>query len=270
MRKIGILVGSVAALGLATMIAAHAGQNGVQRGGSQVMDRPDTANVPASAWRAGQIWPKAEIDDLDHLDLLLADNTLSEATISQLAAIAPAAGPETINPDQAILALRKLSSDAISVLQDGRLDAAHRVAKFHGLMARDFDIPLMARFALGRHWKRADQSQRSAYVEAFSAFMLHQYASKIGGAQISSFDVQSAYRAGKRDVMVQSRITQHGGRVVKLVWRMRQRNGQFRVIDVVAEGISLALTKRQEFAAIIKANGGKVAPLIHKLLKITA
>ena len=35
-----------------------------------------------------------------------------------------------------------------------------------------------------------------------------------------------------------------------------------RVIDVVAEGISLALTKRQEFAAIIKANGGNVAPLI--------
>lgn len=57
---------------------------------------------------------------------------------------------------------------------------------------------------------------------------------------------------------------------MKLVWRMRQHNGQFRVIDVVAGGISLALTKRQEFAAIIKANGGKVAPLIHRLLQITA
>jgi ABC-type transporter MlaC component len=51
---------------------------------------------------------------------------------------------------------------------------------------------------------------------------------------------------------------------------MRQRNGKFRVIDVVAEGISLALTKRQEFAAINKANGGKVAPLIHRLLQIMA
>ena len=57
---------------------------------------------------------------------------------------------------------------------------------------------------------------------------------------------------------------------MKLVWRMRQHNGQFRVIDVVAGGISLALTKRQEFAAIIKANGGKVARLIHRLLQITA
>jgi len=210
------------------------------------------------------------IDDNAHLDLLLADNNLSQAAIAQLAAIAPAAGPETINPGLAILALRKLSSDAISVLKDGQLDPAHRAAKFHGLMARDFDIPLMARFALGRYWKKSDLSQRSAYVEAFTGFMLHHYASKIAGAKIASFDVQSARRAGKRDVMVQSRITQRGGRVVKLVWRMRQRNGQFRVIDVVAEGISLALTKRQEFAAIIKANGGNVAPLIQRLRQIAA
>ena len=57
---------------------------------------------------------------------------------------------------------------------------------------------------------------------------------------------------------------------MKLVWRMHQLNGQFRLIDVVAEGISLVLTKSQEFAVIIKANGGKGAPLIHSLLQITA
>ena len=217
MRIFGILVGSMAALGLATVIAAHAGPYGDQLGGGQVVDRSATAdivaNLTASAWRVGQIWPEAEIDDMAHIDLLLADNNLSADAISKLAAIAPAAGPEIINPDDVMLALRRLSSDAISVLKDGQLDAAHRVAKFHDLMSRDFDIPLMARFALGRHWKRADQSQRTAYVEAFSAFMLHHYASKIAGAQICSFDVQSACRAGKRDVMVQSRITQQGGRV---------------------------------------------------------
>ena len=153
----------------------------------------------------------------------------------------------------------------MSVQRDGRLDGARRIAKYHGLMARDFDIPLMARFALGRHWKRADSAQRSDYVEAFSAFLLNQYASKIAGANVSRFTVLSARRAGKRDVMVQSRIFKEDGRAFKLVWRMRQRNGQFRVIDVVAEGISMAMTKRQEFAAIMKANGGDVVPLIERL-----
>jgi phospholipid transport system substrate-binding protein len=128
----------------------------------------------------------------------------------------------------------------------------------------------MARFALGRHWKRADAQQRTAYVEAFSKFLLHNYATKIAGAKLVRFDVLKAKRAGKRDVMVQSRVVRGNGQVLKLVWRMRQRGGQYRVIDVVAEGISLALTKRQEFAAILKANGGNVAPLIVRLRHISA
>ena len=65
-------------------------------------------------------------------------------------------------------------------------------------------------------------------------------------------------------------MSKEPGALQKLVWRMRQNNGQFRVIDVVAEGISLALTKCQEFAAIIKSNGGDVAQLIDRLRRLPA
>ncbi|MBT6591946.1 MAG: ABC transporter substrate-binding protein [Rhodospirillaceae bacterium] len=205
------------------------------------------------------------------MNLVLSGSTVSSDEIgAQLAAIAPAAGPEVINPDGAILALKQMSHDAVAILNDAQLSHGNRTAKFHGLMKRDFDMPLMARFALGRHWKRADAQQRTAYVEAFSKFLLHNYATKIAGAKLVRFDVLKAKRAGKRDVMVQSRVVRGNGQVLKLVWRMRQRGGQYRVIDVVAEGISLALTKRQEFAAILKANGGNVAPLIVRLRHISA
>lgn len=257
MRKLGLALSGLAALGFVGIVAAQAG--------------PANGNSIASAGTADQIWAKSVIDNSSHFDLILnSTGALNEAAVAQLAAIAPAAGPETVNPEHAIVALKRLSNDAVGILTDGQLNQAQKITKFHGLMAREFDIPLMARFALGRHWKRADADQRSAYVDAFSKFLLHNYAPKIAGAKVVSFDVISARRAGKRDVMVQSRIAQGSGQVLKLVWRMRQRNGQYRVIDVVAEGISLALTKRQEFAAILKANGGKVAPLIDRLRHISA
>ena len=248
---------AIAALGMLSIIGAQAG--------------PAAWNGIASAKIADEIWPSAIIDNNAHLDLILnSSDALSGEALARLAEIAPAAGPETGNPEDAILALKQLSNEAVNILNDGQLNQAHKAAKFHGLMAREFDIPLMARFALGRHWKRADANLRTAYVDAFTKFLQHSYASKIAGAKVASFDVISARRAGKRDVMVQSRIAQGNGQVLKLVWRMRQRNGQYRVIDVVAEGISLALTKRQEFAAILKANGGKVAPLIDRLRHISA
>ncbi len=267
MRRSRILIMGVAAIGLITAAAAQAGKSTARQ---YVASKPVAADISVSAWKADQVWPEAVIDDHEHIDLILSSGSLTEETVALLARIAPAAGPEVIDPGQAIDALKRLSQDAVAVLKDGQLDRSHRISEFQRLMQRDFDIPLMARFALGRHWKRADSEQRAAYVEAFSAFLLHQYGSQIAGAKVAAFDVQSAQRAGKRDVMVQSRIVQGDGRILKLVWRMRQRNGQFRVIDVVAEGISLALTKRQEFAAIIKANGGKVAPLIIRLRDISA
>ena len=267
MGNSGTFITTVAALGLVSLLAAQAGQAGESR---YIAVQPATGDAAVSAWKAEQVWSETVMEDAMRLDLALVDGALSGEAVARLAAIAPAAGPETVDPDDAILALRKLSGDAISVLRDAQLDQSRRTAKFHSLMLRDFDIPLMARFALGRYWKRADVKQRSAYVEAFSAFMLHHYASKIAGGKVAAFDVKSARRAGKRDVMVQSRITRGNGQVLKLVWRMRRRDGQFRVIDVVAEGISLALTKRQEFAAIIKANGGNVAQLIDRLKEIPA
>ncbi len=249
----------LAIIGMTSIMVSHAGPVAVNGEGT------------VSASKADQIWRTATVDNNTHLDLIMnASDVLSGEVLAQLAAIAPAAGPETVNPEHAIMALKRLSQDAVGILNDGQLNEAGKVSKFHGLMTREFDIPLMARFALGRHWKRADAEQRTAYVDAFAKFLLHNYAPKIAGAKVASFDVISARRAGKRDVMVQSRIAQGSGQVLKLVWRMRQRNGQYRVIDVVAEGISLALTKRQEFAAILKANGGQVAPLIDRLRHISA
>ena len=268
MRKSGMLIGGMAALGMMTAVAAQSGQVADE---IYSVSRPANGSIAVSAWKADKVWRSAAMDGDTQLDLIPdSGGALTAEAAARFAAIAPAAGPETINLDHAVLALKKLGSEAVSILNDRKLDKTHRVAEFHGLMARDFDIPLMARFALGRHWKRANGTQRAAYLEAFSNFLLHQYASKIAGSKVASFDVLAAQRAGKRDVMVKSRITQNNGQVLKLVWRMRQRDGQFRVIDVVAEGISLALTKRQEFAAIIKANGGNVANLIDRLRQITA
>ncbi|MDP6564816.1 MAG: ABC transporter substrate-binding protein [Alphaproteobacteria bacterium] len=260
-KKVLVLSG-VVGLGLVSFIGARAGQEVF----ASYTPRPAATALAVSEWQADREWRTARLDDATHLTLMLSSNgALSAEAVARLAAIAPAAGPESIETGHAILALKQLGHAAVAVLNDDRLDGEMRTAKFNRLLQRDFDLPLMARFALGRHWSKASPKQQAAYVDVFSNFLLHSYGPKIAGVSIERFEVGTAQRAGKRDVMVRSRVVQGDARVIKLVWRMRQRGGQFRVIDVVAEGVSLALTKRQEFAAIIKASGGDVAALIEKL-----
>ena len=56
---------------------------------------------------------------------------------------------------------------------------------------------------------------------------------------------------------------------LRVIWRLRQRDGHYRIIDLMVEGVSLVQTQRQEFVSFIRANGGNVDKLIAELKQRT-
>jgi phospholipid transport system substrate-binding protein len=50
----------------------------------------------------------------------------------------------------------------------------------------------------------------------------------------------------------------------KAGWRVRLIDGKHKIIDVMVEGISMAVSQRQEFASVLKRNG------VERLLQILA
>ena len=176
---------------------------------------------------------------------------------------APETGPP-IADSSAVEVIDRLSRMTMAVLSDPAKSPAERQKFFQELLADQVDIPMLAKFLAGRHWRRASAAQRTAYVSAFTDFMLQVFARQLGGAELDAFEVLGSKSVGRRDVMVMSRL-HRGGKPVKVEWRLRRRDNRFLVIDVTAEGVSMALTRRQEFAAIIRANGGRFDSLIAKL-----
>jgi len=268
MRKIEIIIVALAGAGLMFAIVAEAAQKKIGQYG--VLPATSGA-VKVAAWPAQKDWQSISLDDEARLALAAPGGEAAkgeqnfEQIFKRLSRMETAAGPDTVDPEAAAQTVRRMGEKALSILNDGTLSPQMKQVKFQQLLARDFDLPLIARFALGRHWRTASEAEKQAYVDAFSRFILKSYAGQLVKARIKAFTVVSSRPAGKHDVMVQTQMERGGGGVLNLVWRMRRRNGEYRVIDVVAEGISLALTKRQEFAAIIRASGGQVSPLIDTL-----
>jgi phospholipid transport system substrate-binding protein len=268
MRKIELIVTALAAAGLIFAVVAEAAQKKMT---IYAPAPPASGEIDVSARQAKKEWQAASLGDEARLALATPVETAAageqnfDRIFKRLSRMETAGGPDSVNPIAAAKAVQKMGNDAMAIVNDGALAPELKQAKFQQLMARDFDLPLIARFALGRHWRTLSNTDKKAYVDAFSRFVLKTYAGQLMNAKIKAFEVVSNQLAGKRDIMVQTRIVRGGGRILNLVWRLRSRNGAYRVIDVVAEGISLALTKRQEFAAIIRANGGQVSPLINSL-----
>jgi phospholipid transport system substrate-binding protein len=163
-----------------------------------------------------------------------------------------------------------LGAEAMAVLSDASMSREVRQRRFREMLARELDIPLLARFMLGRYWKKATPEARRAYEDAFAEYILVRYASLLGGArEIQGFEVVGAKASGTGDVLVETRIRRGGADPITTVWRMRDRNGRFVVIDLMVEGLSMAQTQRQEFASILRANGGRVEDLTSVLKKKT-
>ena len=155
----------------------------------------------------------------------------------------------------AFLHIEQLGDEVLSILENGAIDADGRIEIFRDLLARDLDIPLIARFVMGRYWKKATPAQRDAYKEVFSQFLVQTYSTRLGGVQIDDFEVNESRAIGKKDFLVRSHVDNGTRKPVRADWRVRMRDGGFKIIDLSVQGISMALMLRQEFASVLRKNG---------------
>ncbi len=162
--------------------------------------------------------------------------------------------------------LASMTGHAIAQLTDESLPLSERKARFRVLFRENFDVPAVGRFVLGRYWRKAKPETREAFLSVFEEIMIQRFAPKFAGYAETEFEI-SRVRALDRPghFMIRSRIAPDRGEAIEIDWRVRERDGRFKILDVIGEGISMALTLRSEYASAIKDSGGRVEGLIERL-----
>ena len=159
--------------------------------------------------------------------------------------------------------IERLGGEVLAIAANRTLSDGDRLSRFRGMLARELDIPTLARFAIARGWRRAKPADREAYVDAFSDYILDRYGAVLDGAgDVERFAVVGTRRISDGDAVVTTRLTLVDGRQLVIAWRMRDIAGKAKILDIVVEGMSAAQTLRQEFAAVLRANDGRMAALI--------
>ena len=239
---------------LAMLGMTLAGCAGVETGRDVAMAPAAMGLAPTASGDIG--FP--EMGTLDALDFGTTETP-------ELPGLAPAGHP-------AAEAVRRMAREAMAVLSDSSLSAEQRAQGLRRLMARAIDIPPIARFVLGRYWRAASERQREAYVAAYSDYILAAYTAKIGGGAtaVERFDVVKIQAHGTKDFLVYCIVARAGGKPTRAIWRLRQRDGRYRIIDLMVEGISMVQTQRQEFVSMMRAYDGDVDKLIVMLKERTS
>jgi phospholipid transport system substrate-binding protein len=167
-----------------------------------------------------------------------------------------AAAPQAGDPAQFV---QELGNRAIAQLAGRQIPETEERDRFQKLLNEAFDLNTIGKFTVGRaYWSTATPQQQQEFLRL--------YANQVTNAYSEQFRVTGQKRQDDGDTVVTSEITQpSGGNPVPVEWRVRPQGGGLKIVDVVIAGISMAVTDRQQFAAVIERGGGGIQSLIDAL-----
>ncbi|GAB4354816.1 MAG: ABC transporter substrate-binding protein [Immundisolibacter sp.] len=160
-------------------------------------------------------------------------------------------GPVEVVRDTAERVLQQLRNDPDRYQDDQALFALVRELVFPHL-----DRERTAQWVLGANWRKATPAQREQFIEEFSELLLRTY-----GTALRQYDSEVLnflpvnVPPGADRVTVRTEIVRPDGPKVSVDYQLTNRSGEWRVYDVVIENVSLVVTYRSEYAAIIKRDG---------------
>ena len=156
----------------------------------------------------------------------------------------PASGPEGV--------IRKTVDDAFAVLKDrslaGQERRGQRIAALRRIADRVFDWPEMARSSLGSGWRGLDAHQKSRFVDVFKDILSAQYMDDIDRFQGTETVTVDGSTPEGAETAVHTTLTTSSRERVPIDYRMRSEHGEWKVVDLSVEGVSLVNHFRKTFS----------------------
>jgi len=113
----------------------------------------------------------------------------------------------------------------------------------------------MGRYALGRYWERTDSSQQVEYRELFAAYVPNGYVNQLKTYTGAAISLVGSKPLNATDSVVTTKLAPHTGDAMVFDWRIRVRQDEHKVIDLVVGGVSYLKTLREQFTAIVARKG---------------
>lgn len=161
------------------------------------------------------------------------------------------------------------TGDRLAAIVNGPQATAAKRQALTQILENAVDIDGIARFCLGRFWRTASPDQQTRFIAAFHEVLVTNITSKLGDYKGVKLSVQHG-RQQDEDAVVTTVVERPNNPPTNVDWVVEKPTAAPRIIDVVAEGTSLRLTQRQDYASYLTRNNNNVDALINAMQQQTA
>ncbi len=167
--------------------------------------------------------------------------------------IMPSALAEAEQPSAVV---KRLHTALLAVMKEAKtLGFEGRFQRLLPVVTEEFDLPFIARTTLGSYWGELSQEQRSQFLKIFGELSVTDYARHFDGYSGEHFTIEKEIPLPRGNMQVRSKLIIPGDTSVIFDYLLHKTDGQWRIVNIFANGVSDLAVKRAEYRRIIKTQG---------------
>jgi phospholipid transport system substrate-binding protein len=152
--------------------------------------------------------------------------------------------------------VEKFQAELIDVMKNGKqLGYAGRYEKLKDPVSNSHDLTKIARIVVGKEWEKLTEDQQQKLVDVFSRLSIASYAHNFKDYSGESFVFDSEEETARGGVVVHSHLVVPGEKDVKFDYMLKEKGPSWRIINIIANGVSDLALKRSEYTAILQREG---------------
>ncbi|MDO9167673.1 MAG: ABC transporter substrate-binding protein [Methylobacter sp.] len=152
--------------------------------------------------------------------------------------------------------VEEFQSELIDVMKDGKkLGYAGRYEKLKNPVSNSHELTKIARIVVGKEWEKLSEEQQQKLVDVFSQLSIASYAHNFKDYSGESFVFDSEEETTRGGVVVHSHLLIPGDKPVKFDYMLKEKGNSWRIINIIANGVSDLALKRSEYTTILQREG---------------
>ena len=160
---------------------------------------------------------------------------------------------DSSSPEQVVRRLHESLTEAMR--EGGRLGFKGRLELLTPSVTRTHELDFIARTTLGNLWSKLSPDQQVTFTDTFRQLSISSYADWFKSHEGEAFEFVDQQAMPREQVLVRTRIVKGKDEVARLDYVLRETKDGWRIINIMANGVSDLALKRVEYRSILERDG---------------